>query len=244
MKLNEQREWYEGWHDADRAVLPVEDMKQRTRLAVIDRALKHVQPQSVLVVGCGRGDELRLIQVETLTAFDLSVSAVRQANSLLPRNHYLQADGMQLPFVNGSFDFVLSSEVIEHMLNPEQMLAEINRVLKPGGHVLLTTPNWTSFFGMARWMGEKILRRSVTSDDQPVDHWYTQRMMKAVLQQAGFNVVKRYGAWYFPPTGLGTKRLPDRPMASLFSLLLPVEKQFQSALPDYGHLLVVLAQSR
>jgi SAM-dependent methyltransferase len=49
------------------------------------------------------------------------------------------------PFPDGSFDLVLCSEVIEHLgLDPMFMLAEINRVLRPGGCLLLTTPNVVS----------------------------------------------------------------------------------------------------
>jgi SAM-dependent methyltransferase len=46
-----------------------------------------------------------------------------------------------LPFVDESFDLVWCTEVIEHVVNPEFTLGEINRVLKPGGKLLLSTPN-------------------------------------------------------------------------------------------------------
>ena len=49
-------------------------------------------------------------------------------------------DGITLPFENGQFDNVFSSEVIEHIDNVDHILDEINRVLKSGGLFLLTTP--------------------------------------------------------------------------------------------------------
>ena len=50
-----------------------------------------------------------------------------------------------LPFDDNSFDFILLSEVIEHMeVDPMYMLSEINRVLKVGGTLLVTTPNCAS----------------------------------------------------------------------------------------------------
>lgn len=242
MKLRDQQHWYENWHRANRLDLPVEDLKQSMRIEAINRALSRVSYTSVLVVGCGRGDELALLQQGRVTAFDLSVNAVRHAQTLLPDHHYLQADGMHLPFGSSMFDLVLSSEVIEHILQPENMLAEIYRVLKPGGHVVLTTPNWNSFFGLARWLGEKILQRPVTSDDQPIDRWSTSGSLRRVLKGTGFEVVSRFGAWYFPPTGLGKTRLPDKPMAGFFRTLLPVERGLQTSIPSWGHLLVVVAQ--
>jgi SAM-dependent methyltransferase len=59
-----------------------------------------------------------------------------------------------LPVADDTFDYVLCCEVIEHMeLDPMFMIAEINRVLKPGGMLILTTPNITS-----SWAIWKILR--------------------------------------------------------------------------------------
>jgi SAM-dependent methyltransferase len=49
-------------------------------------------------------------------------------------------DGWNLPFLSNSFDTIVSFEVFEHVFNPEQILSEIYRVLKPGGHILITTP--------------------------------------------------------------------------------------------------------
>jgi SAM-dependent methyltransferase len=46
-----------------------------------------------------------------------------------------------LPFADGVFDTVVCSEILEHILSPDQLLREILRVLKPGGRVILTVPN-------------------------------------------------------------------------------------------------------
>lgn len=49
-------------------------------------------------------------------------------------------DGKKLPFEDASFDHVLSTEVVEHIFNPDEIMSEINRVLRPGGTFLLTCP--------------------------------------------------------------------------------------------------------
>jgi len=241
MNLNEQREWYEYWHGSDRPDLPVEHLKQGIRLFAIDSALRQVNYTRPLVIGCGQGDELRLLEAAPVVAFDLSRNAVETAREMLPANAYLQADGMRLPFTDDSFDLVISSEVIEHILEPEKMLVDVARVLRPGGTLILTTPNWHSFFGLARWLGETLLRRPFTSDDQPVDHWSTPASLAKLLAAAGFDVTARRGAWYFPPTGVGMRRLPDKLMAALFKRVLPVERWLQRSLPGKGHMLVVTA---
>ncbi len=49
-------------------------------------------------------------------------------------------DGMRLPFVDGSFDTALLAEVLEHVPEPDRMVSELARVLRPGGRLLLTVP--------------------------------------------------------------------------------------------------------
>lgn len=52
----------------------------------------------------------------------------------------IYATGLTLPFKNSTFDIVLSTEVMEHVSDPKLFLDEIHRVLKPNGHLVLTTP--------------------------------------------------------------------------------------------------------
>lgn len=54
--------------------------------------------------------------------------------------HYSCADGTQLPLANDSIDIIICSEVLEHIPNYNEMLAEINRVLKPGGTLAVSVP--------------------------------------------------------------------------------------------------------
>jgi SAM-dependent methyltransferase len=49
-------------------------------------------------------------------------------------------DGSTFPFPDSAFDSVLSNQVLEHVFNPAQFLSEVNRVLRPGGRLLLTIP--------------------------------------------------------------------------------------------------------
>jgi ubiquinone/menaquinone biosynthesis C-methylase UbiE len=97
-----------------------------------------------------------------------------------------------LPFEDDSFDFILLSEVIEHMeVDPMYMLSEMNRVLKTGGTLLVTTPNCAS-----TWAIHKILKGF---DPYFYMHYHSGRLryrhnyeysihsLTAVLKAAGFN---------------------------------------------------------
>jgi len=53
-------------------------------------------------------------------------------------------EGLSLPFTDDLFDIVICTEVIEHVVEVRQLISEINRVLKQGGKLILSTPNLVS----------------------------------------------------------------------------------------------------
>jgi SAM-dependent methyltransferase len=54
----------------------------------------------------------------------------------------LRGDGYRLPFADASFDCVIVSEVLEHLHEDDRALAEVSRVLRPGGRLAVTVPRW------------------------------------------------------------------------------------------------------
>jgi SAM-dependent methyltransferase len=89
---------------------------------------------NVLEVGCGSG----LLQdlADGYVGMDLSLSANRFLHK-----PFIQASATHIPFADNSFDAVWSIWVLEHVINPEQALREIRRVVKDGGYILLR-PAW------------------------------------------------------------------------------------------------------
>lgn len=105
-----------------------------------------------LDIGCGEGNQIRLLQphFKQVIGTDISFTALgyasdRYHSSIKEQSNVtlLQADGFLQPFKNESFDFILCSEVIEHILPEESqnLLKEISRTLKKNGNCLITTPN-------------------------------------------------------------------------------------------------------
>jgi len=96
----------------------------------------------VLDVGCldGTIGELFLRMGNEVFGIDASEPAIKKA---LTRGIKAQRGNVEerFPFEEGFFDAVFAGEIIEHIFDVDMMLAEIRRVLKPGGFFVVTTPN-------------------------------------------------------------------------------------------------------
>ena len=109
-------------------------------------AERFVKNAKVLDVGCGCGygnDFFVKAQAERAVGIDYSWQAVRYAKErFASRNsHFLVMDAANLGFCDNYFDAVLSIENLEHVKDHEGSLREIRRILKPGGMLMLQTPN-------------------------------------------------------------------------------------------------------
>jgi SAM-dependent methyltransferase len=104
-----------------------------------------------LDAGCGTGRAIQMIarRVDKSRLFGIDVSELfirdkRDTYQLQP------FDGEQIPFDDGTFDVVGSFTVLEHVEEPERFLSEEIRVLKPGGYLITSCPNFLSVFNHVR----------------------------------------------------------------------------------------------
>jgi len=96
----------------------------------------------ILEVGCGAGHILNRIGAGELHGVDLSDFMLQKAQARLAgRVKLRKANAENLPFEPGSFGKVICSEVLEHVPEPRKVLAEIARVLAPGGIAVVSVPN-------------------------------------------------------------------------------------------------------
>jgi 2-polyprenyl-3-methyl-5-hydroxy-6-metoxy-1,4-benzoquinol methylase len=111
------------------------------------KAFAGVASGKVLDFGCGNGDLLRFLRGRGAAATGLELDEPRIRNVLDPdlaAHVALYPGGVPLPFADGSFDWVVSTEVIEHVPGIAGYVEEFARMLRPGGHLLVTTPDITS----------------------------------------------------------------------------------------------------
>jgi SAM-dependent methyltransferase len=99
----------------------------------------------------------------------------------------------KIPVADGEYDLVLCCEILEHMdVDPMFMLSEINRVLRVGGKILLTTPNVTSSRNVAKILDGYAPHffMKYTHDRSPYRHniEYAPDQVTALLHGAGFGI--------------------------------------------------------
>lgn len=135
------------------------------------KSFSHLLKGRLLDVGCGSKPYQNLfLNVTEYIGMDIEVSGNDKDNKKYIDVYY---DGKTIPFDSNSFDSVISSEVFEHVFNLEDILKEINRVLKPGGNALFTLP----------FVWEE--------HEKPYDFArYTKFGILHLLQKAGFKIVE------------------------------------------------------
>jgi len=124
----------------------------------------------LLDVGCGSKPYRSLFNVREYIGLDIDSRVARQRG--VADVFY---EGRIFPFEPESFDAVLCNQVLEHVFNPDEFLAEIQRVLRPGGKLLLTVPFvWDEH-------------------EQPWDFArYSSFGLKALLENQGFRIVSHH----------------------------------------------------
>jgi len=113
---------------------------------ILEVALQHgvtFEGKDVCDVGCGTGHLLSLVQQRfsprSLAGFDVSVEALKVAQDVVTDAVFRECDVNNA--IDGSFDVVLCSEVLEHLLHPQRALRTILSLVRPGGFAVLTVPD-------------------------------------------------------------------------------------------------------
>jgi ubiquinone/menaquinone biosynthesis C-methylase UbiE len=158
---------------------------------------------TIMDFGCGSGHILTEIQrlnpQARLLGLDVSGNALRDAGTRLPEADLRPIrDGDAFPVDDASVDFIFTSEVIEHIYDTENAAAELYRVLRPGGSMLLTTP----YHGFVKNLAIVLLNFDTHFDPVgPHVRFFSRTSLTSLLTRQGFEIAEYgvYGRFYPVP---------------------------------------------
>jgi SAM-dependent methyltransferase len=169
---------------------PFLDLMHKYKLGKLRSYFRRYFRGRVLDVGCGLSlfTEIQPEWPFRITAGDLVFGRMKQRKEAVPGIDWLVFDASRLPFRSGSFDGLFAGEILEHLPEPEQAVAEWNRVLKTGGVLIVTTPN----------RGRRINRLNRESWPFSPDHlreFSFAELNRDLLPRGGFRPVKSKGIY-------------------------------------------------
>jgi len=213
------QEDYDNWHAKIGKNRVLSEPSDPWHLLVLKHARmdKDIQVKTLLEIGCGRGGFACWLanQVERpkeVIASDFSKEALKigesQSKELgLQGIKWIQGDIQDIPLESNSIDSVLSFETIEHVPKPQIAIKEMARVLKPGGRLFLTTPNYFGVYGLYRAY-LRMTGRRYSELGQPINNFTMTWSTLAWVRDSGLRVevVDGIGHYFLFP-GLKPKRI-------------------------------------
>ena len=204
---NPLQEFYEG------PAVPLSSGPDRARrqARMLAEVLRSSAGPAVIVdVGCGDGSALAVAARHNpghrFAGIDWSGDALRRAHALDLTVLRAAVTAPGLPVADGAADVVIMSELIEHLVDPDGAIAEVRRVLRPGGSLLLSTPNLAAWYnrgllaaGIQPVFSEVSLRGVFGRPGRVVAghlRLFTRRALTEFLSASGFRCVTVAGARY------------------------------------------------
>lgn len=189
--------------------VPEENYWYRRHEAAYHALLPYCAGAVVLEAGCGEGYGAGLLadHAAQVIALDYDSGAIDHVARSYPAVHALHGNLATLPLADGRLDVVANLQVLEHLWDQYGFLAECRRALRPGGRLLVTTPNRLTF---------------TPDSDTPLNPYHTRELspseLDEMLRDAGFAVEQLAGLHH----GAGVRALDERYGGSIIDAQLDV----------------------
>lgn len=152
----------------------------------------------ILDLGCGIGHLLSEIKKQNATCTGVGVDLNARIMSLhIPGCQFIIADAAKLPFSDGYFDVVFALDILEHIPNIELTVAEIRRVLKPEGLLIVVGPTESVFYKFCRFLIKGTF--SMKSGPGGGEHYHSIMFLRQRIRELGFSLEEKITLpKYFP----------------------------------------------
>jgi len=172
------------------------------RLAEIYRF--HISPSmSVLELGCGRGNLLGALNPVRGVGVDFSPEMIRRAKQDYPAIEFIEADAHDLSALNGSFDIIILSDLVNDLWDVQRVLQQIKRLCTPRTRLLINFYSrlWQLPLGLAQSLG--------LATSNLYQNWLTREDIRGLLRLSGFEPVQisQEILWPLPLGGLANRFL-------------------------------------
>ena len=174
----------------------------------------------VLEIGCGSGDTgaLALAQGRAAhyTGVDISAKAAQKAAGILSEVLIGDVEKMPLPWRAGSFDALILSEVLEHLVDPWAALARLSPLVRSGGIAMASSPNVSHYSIVANLARGRFELTDFGAMDRTHMRWFTPATYRALFEGAGFAVEETVPVTAFAPRTRLLSRLTGGRLDHLF----------------------------
>jgi 2-polyprenyl-3-methyl-5-hydroxy-6-metoxy-1,4-benzoquinol methylase len=143
--FEEQQRYYDEWNTTHRSVDfddVTDEIRLRAQRVLLDLQSMQLDSPDILEIGCSTGWFCeRLEGAGSVHGVDISPKAVDAARERVPSGEFVCGDFCKVGYAPRSFDVVVCLETLFYVEDPARFIAEISRVLRPGGVLFLTTIN-------------------------------------------------------------------------------------------------------
>ena len=164
-----------------------------TKLELLDWFFPPVPGERILDVGCGSGVfASRMAELGAqVTAVDSNPEVVNYGTRHFARDGLEFRRGLldELGFADGSYDAATCLEVVEHVFaaQADKLFCDLRRIVRPGGRLLMTTPNYRGLWPMVEWASDRFGSNHVMREGRHINFYHRARLRES-LERAGFEV--------------------------------------------------------